>query len=140
LNGAAIPAGYGTFSPIAGSDYSFARLKVPAGSYSLSSSTGLGVYGSGFDDDISYAYPAGFGLVNLIEFPGGADSLPSDENDSGSAGNASTTPASTTPASTTPAAALAATGANVEWLMVAGLLVAISGSGFLAFSRRKRIW
>lgn len=43
-------------------------------------------------------------------------------------------------ATTTPAAALAATGANVEWLMVAALFVAIAGSGFLAFSRRKRIW
>jgi LPXTG-motif cell wall-anchored protein len=54
---------------------------------------------------------------------------------------ATTTPASfTTPATTTPAARLATTGANVEWLMAAGLLVAIAGSAFLAFSRRKRIW
>lgn len=50
-------------------------------------------------------------------------------------------PASTTPAvTTTPATKLASTGANVEWLMVAGMLVAIAGSIFLAFSRRKRIW
>lgn len=138
LNGAQVPAEYGTFSPISGSDYSFARLQVPAGSYSLSSSTGLGVYGSGFDDDISYAYPAGFGLVNLTEFPGGAGSLPSEENDSGSGGNASTTPASTTPAATTPAAALATTGANVEWLMFAGLVAALAGASFLIVSRRKR--
>jgi LPXTG-motif cell wall-anchored protein len=34
---------------------------------------------------------------------------------------------------------LPATGANVEWLLGMGLLVAIAGSGFLAFSRRKRI-
>lgn len=80
LNGAAIPGGYGAFSPIAESDYSIARLQVPAGSYSLSSSTGLGVYGAGFDDDISYAYSAGFGLVNLVEYPGGADSVPSGED------------------------------------------------------------
>jgi LPXTG-motif cell wall-anchored protein len=45
-----------------------------------------------------------------------------------------------TPASTTPVAALATTGANVEWLMVTGILTAIAGSGFIAFSRRKRIW
>jgi len=53
-----------------------------------------------------------------------------------------TTPTTTTPTTTTPAstAMLAATGANVEWLMVAGFLVAVAGSGFLAFSRRKRIW
>jgi LPXTG-motif cell wall-anchored protein len=53
---------------------------------------------------------------------------------------ATTTPATTTPATTTPAARLATTGATVEWLMVTGLLVAIAGSGLLAFSRRKRIW
>lgn len=47
-------------------------------------------------------------------------------------------PATATPASTAPASTLARTGANIEWLMVAGLLVSIAGSGFLAFSRRKR--
>jgi LPXTG-motif cell wall-anchored protein len=41
---------------------------------------------------------------------------------------------------TTTAPTLATTGANVEWLMLAGLLTAIAGSGFLAFSRRKRSW
>jgi LPXTG-motif cell wall-anchored protein len=35
-------------------------------------------------------------------------------------------------------AGLAKTGANVEWLMVAGLLAAIAGAGFLTLSRRKR--
>ena len=40
----------------------------------------------------------------------------------------------------TPAARLATTGANLEWLMIAGLFVAIAGTGFLAFSRRTRIW
>jgi LPXTG-motif cell wall-anchored protein len=50
----------------------------------------------------------------------------------------STTP---TPTPTTPPlAALATTGANVEWLFVAGLLAVIAGSGFIAFSRRKRTW
>jgi LPXTG-motif cell wall-anchored protein len=53
---------------------------------------------------------------------------------------ATTAPATTAPASTTPVAALATTGANVEWLLVAGLLAVIAGSGLLAFGRRKRIW
>ena len=46
--------------------------------------------------------------------------------------------ASTPTPTTTPVSTLATTGANVEWLIVTGLLVAIAGSGFLAFSRRKR--
>ena len=45
----------------------------------------------------------------------------------------------TAPTSTTPAVRLAATGANVEWILVAGLLAVIAGSSFLAASRRKRI-
>jgi LPXTG-motif cell wall-anchored protein len=50
------------------------------------------------------------------------------------------TPTPTTaPASITPAVMLATTGANVELLLVAGLLAVIAGSGFIAFSRRKRI-
>jgi LPXTG-motif cell wall-anchored protein len=44
----------------------------------------------------------------------------------------------TAPASTTTTPKLATTGANVEWLMVAGLIAAIAGAGFLAVSRRKR--
>jgi LPXTG-motif cell wall-anchored protein len=48
------------------------------------------------------------------------------------------TPAPATTATTTPT--LATTGANVEWLIVAGLLAGLAGSGFLALSRRKRIW
>jgi|688.fasta_scaffold59443_2 LPXTG-motif cell wall-anchored protein len=35
---------------------------------------------------------------------------------------------------------LASTGANVEWLIVSGLLAVLAGSCFMAFSRRKRIW
>jgi LPXTG-motif cell wall-anchored protein len=50
------------------------------------------------------------------------------------------TPTPTATPTTAPAAALATTGANLEWLMVAGFLAVIAGSGFLAFSRRKRIW
>lgn len=43
----------------------------------------------------------------------------------------------TTPASTkTPT--LAATGANVEWLLIAGLIAVIAGTSFLTVSRRKR--
>jgi LPXTG-motif cell wall-anchored protein len=136
LNGAQIPAEYGAFSPIAGSDYSFARLQVPVGSYSLSSSTPLGVYGSGFDDDRSYAYPAGFGLVNLEEYPGGADSVPSAET----GGGADSAPSVETGGggNTTTPPTLAATGANLEWLMVAGLIPAIAGAGLLTVRRRKR--
>ena len=55
-----------------------------------------------------------------------------------SAPSSTTAPASITPASITPAAKLATTGANVEWLMVAGLIAVIAGAGFLTFSRRKR--
>jgi LPXTG-motif cell wall-anchored protein len=49
-----------------------------------------------------------------------------------------TTAATTAPASTTPAVMLATTGANVEGLMVVGLLAVIAGAGFLTVSRRKR--
>jgi LPXTG-motif cell wall-anchored protein len=35
--------------------------------------------------------------------------------------------------------ALAATGANVEWLMFAGLMAVVAGSGFLVARRRRRI-
>jgi LPXTG-motif cell wall-anchored protein len=35
---------------------------------------------------------------------------------------------------------LAKTGVDFEWLLFVGILTAIAGSGFLAFSRRKRIW
>jgi LPXTG-motif cell wall-anchored protein len=48
------------------------------------------------------------------------------------------TPAPAAPATTSPT--LATTGANVEWLIVSGLLAGMAGSGFLALSRRKRIW
>jgi len=41
------------------------------------------------------------------------------------------------PAATT-APTLAATGASIDWLFVAGLFAVIAGSSFLAFSRRKR--
>jgi LPXTG-motif cell wall-anchored protein len=45
-------------------------------------------------------------------------------------------PAPAAPATTTPT--LAATGANVEWLMFAGLIAVIAGASFLTISRRKR--
>jgi LPXTG-motif cell wall-anchored protein len=50
----------------------------------------------------------------------------------GGQGQGPATPSSTT----TPT--LAATGANVEWLVVAGLIAVIAGAGFLTVSRRKR--
>jgi LPXTG-motif cell wall-anchored protein len=49
---------------------------------------------------------------------------------------ATPTTAPAAPATTTPT--LAATGANVEWLLVAGLVTGIAGAGFLTASRRKR--
>jgi LPXTG-motif cell wall-anchored protein len=48
------------------------------------------------------------------------------------------TPVPAAPASTTPTVTLAATGANVEWLMVAGFIALIAGASFLTVSRRKR--
>ena len=48
------------------------------------------------------------------------------------------TAAPSAPASTTPAAKLATTGANVEWLMFAGVIAVIAGASFLTVSRRKR--
>jgi LPXTG-motif cell wall-anchored protein len=51
-----------------------------------------------------------------------------------------TTSTPTPAAATAPASKLATTGANLEWLFVAGLLAVFAGSGFLAFSRRKRFW
>jgi LPXTG-motif cell wall-anchored protein len=53
---------------------------------------------------------------------------------------ASNSQSTTAPASATPAVKLATTGANVEWMIVAGFLAVIAGSGFLALRRRKRIW
>jgi LPXTG-motif cell wall-anchored protein len=48
-----------------------------------------------------------------------------------------TAPAPAAPAATT-TPTLAATGASVEWLVFAGLIAVVTGSGFLAVSRRKR--
>jgi LPXTG-motif cell wall-anchored protein len=48
--------------------------------------------------------------------------------------------ATTEPASAAPVARLAKTGANYEWLLVAGLIAVIAGSSFVAVSRRKRVW
>ena len=54
---------------------------------------------------------------------------------------AAAAPAAAAPATTaTTSPTLATTGANVEWLIVSGLLAGMAGSGFLALSRRKRIW
>ena len=122
LNGAPIDGG--SFTAISGSNYSVARLTVSAGSYSISGPSGIGVYVSGFNSHNSYAYPGGFALVNLVQNPGGVEELLS----------AAETPA---PASTT-TPKLATTGANVEWLLVAGLIAVIAGAGFLTVSRRKR--
>ena len=47
-------------------------------------------------------------------------------------------PTTTTTTTTTTTPTLAKTGANVEWLMVAGLIAVIAGAGFLTVIRRKR--
>lgn len=83
LNGA--PIADGSFIPVAGSDYSVARIVVPAGNYLLSGNSGVGVYVSGFNEANSYAYPGGFALIDLVQNPGGVDALLS-VGDSGSGG------------------------------------------------------
>ena len=47
-------------------------------------------------------------------------------------------PTTTTTTTTTTTPTLAKTGANVEWLMVAGLIAVSAGAGFLTVIRRKR--
>lgn len=81
------------------------------------------------------------GLTNGTAYTFSSTATNTGGTSAASASSNSVTPSAPAPSATTaPAARLATTGANLEWLMVAGLLVAIAGSGFLAFSRRKRIW
>ena len=87
--------------------------------------------------DADFSFPVmDFGAISLdstkwytVVFAGDAvaGSLPSGVSDPGA-----------TAAPGTPAARLATTGVNVDWIIVVGLLVSIAGSGFVAFSRRKR--
>jgi LPXTG-motif cell wall-anchored protein len=48
------------------------------------------------------------------------------------------TPSPSASPTTAPAATLAKTGADLEWLMFAGVIALLGGAGFLALSRRKR--
>jgi LPXTG-motif cell wall-anchored protein len=73
------------------------------------------------------------GLTN-----GTAYTFSSTATNAGGTSAASANSSAVTPSA--PAAKLATTGANLEWLLVAGLFAVVAGSGFLAFSRRKRIW
>lgn len=84
------------------------------------------------------------GLTNGTAYTFSSTATNAGGTSAASASSSSVTPTSPpvtpTPETTTaPAVKLATTGANVESLMVAGFLVAIAGSGFLASSRRKRI-
>jgi len=77
---------------------------------------------------------AGFGVVFSSTSAARSEfSNPTTTGDQGTPGAPAPAPATTT------IPALAATGANVEWLLGAGLLAVITGSGFLAISRRRRI-
>ena len=73
------------------------------------------------------------GLTN-----GTAYTFSSTATNAGGTSAASASSSAVTPSA--PEAKLATTGANLEWLMVAGLLAVVAGSSFLAFNRRKRIW
>lgn len=126
LNGAAVTSG--SFTPIENSTYSIARIEVPAGNYSLSSSSGIGVYVSGFNSFNSYAYPGGFAMVNLVENPGGVASLTTETAES---------PLAVQPAAT--ASVLAATGPGNTLFGFGPIFAAalvLTGSALLFFRRR----
>ena len=60
LDGSALSGS--TFAPISGTTWAVARLPVSAGKHELVSSKPVGVFVYGYDDDVSYGYPAGAGL------------------------------------------------------------------------------
>ena len=64
LDGAAVPGG--EFTPIPGTSFSSAQLDLTAGSHTMSSPNGFGIYVYGFDQDDSYGYPGGaaFAAIN----------------------------------------------------------------------------
>lgn len=79
------------FVAIPNTDYSYIRVEVAPGSYSVTSNSGIGVYVAGFNSVNSYAYPGGFAMVNLIENPGGVESvLGNTGGDSGDGSGAAT--------------------------------------------------
>ena len=100
----------GITGTVANSDYSFARFDIPRGTYSVSSSQGIGVYVEGFNSYNSYSYPGGFAVVNLVENPEGAIALedeieaqsnPPQNQGSGGGGSPTVTPTPTPEATQT---------------------------------------
>ena len=69
LDATAIPAQ--DFTTITGSDYSVAKINVATGSHRITSTTGFAAYVQGYNNDNSYAYTGGSGLVDLVANPGG---------------------------------------------------------------------
>ena len=53
------------FTPIGDGTYQVARLKVGDGVHALQASAPVGVVVYGYDNDVSYGYPAGLSLSNL---------------------------------------------------------------------------
>ena len=53
----------GLFQPIQGTDYRVARLTVSDGVHRIDASEPVGVIVYGYDDDVSYGYPAGLDLT-----------------------------------------------------------------------------
>lgn len=60
LDGASVPVA--SFTAIAGTDFSAARLSITRGDHRLSASQPLGIYVYGFGSFDSYGYPGGLGL------------------------------------------------------------------------------
>ena len=69
LDGSAVGSQH--FTAIAGTDYSAATVNISEGQHRISSDDGLQVYTYGYNDNDSFAYPGGTGLVDTILNPGG---------------------------------------------------------------------
>ena len=61
MDGQMVPPGL--FSPIQGTEYRVARLMVSDGAHRIDASQPVGVIVYGYDDDVSYGYPAGLDLT-----------------------------------------------------------------------------
>lgn len=61
MDGQMVPPGL--FSPIQGTPYRVARLMVSDGAHRIEASEPVGVIVYGYDDDVSYGYPAGLDLM-----------------------------------------------------------------------------
>jgi hypothetical protein len=59
------------FADVAGTDYAVARLPISIGTHYFRAPSGFGLVLAGMDDADSYAYPGGFGVVDLGLYPGG---------------------------------------------------------------------